>query len=61
MDGNQGPDVALGPAAGPRDGGAFAAAAFRLAALPPATDSAGIIDRLRILEDFKSAAAAEQA
>ncbi|SKB60963.1 protein of unknown function, partial [Arthrobacter sp. 49Tsu3.1M3] len=53
--------MALGPAAGPRDGGSFAAAALRLAALPPATDSAGIIDRLRILEDFKSAAAAEQA
>ncbi|GIU55202.1 HNH endonuclease signature motif containing protein [Arthrobacter sp. NicSoilC12] len=61
MDGKQGPDVALGPAAGPRDGGSLAAAALRLAALPPAADSAGLIDRLRILEDFKSAASAEQA
>ena len=76
MDGNQGPEVvpaghgdagfgrAAGDAAaipGPPD----LAVAGRLAAGPlagfPPTDSAGIIDRIRELEDWKSAASAEQA
>src|SRR6478609_11008971 len=65
MDGKQGPDVALGPWAGSRGGGGpFTAAvptAGLLSALPPATDCAGMIDRIRELEDAKSAIAAEQA
>ena len=77
MDGNQGPEVApaghgdagFGRAAGDAaaiPGTAEAALAGRLAAGPlglgcPPTDSAGIIDRIRELEDWKSAASAEQA
>ena len=64
MDGKHGPDVALGPGAGSRGGGPFTAAvptAGLLSALPPATDCAGMIDRIRELEDAKSAIAAEQA
>ena len=64
MDGKHGPDAALGPEAGSRGGGPFTAAvptAGLLSALPPATDCAGMIDRIRELEDAKSAIAAEQA
>ncbi|SDK43687.1 HNH endonuclease [Arthrobacter sp. ok362] len=64
MDGKQELDVALGPGAGSRGSGPFTAAvpiAGLLSALPPATDCAGMIDRIRELEDAKSAAAAEQA
>ncbi|GIU56837.1 HNH endonuclease signature motif containing protein [Arthrobacter sp. NicSoilC12] len=58
----------LGAAAGPSTAEAAAAdVAVRLAAIRPvgfgcpAADSAGIIDRIRELEDWKSAASAEQA
>src|SRR6476659_6278666 len=77
MDGNHGPEVApaghgdagFGRAAGDAaaiPGTAEAALRGRLAAGPvglgcPPTDSAGIIDRIRELEDWKSAASAEQA
>src|SRR6478752_2443778 len=77
MDGNHGPEVApaghgdagFGLAAGDAaaiPGTAEAALRGRLAAGPmdlgcPPTDSAGIIDRIRELEDWKSAASAEQA
>ena len=64
MDGKQGPDVALGPGAGSRGGGPFTAAvptAGLLSALPPATDCAGMIDRIRELEDCQIRRAAEQA
>ena len=73
MDGNQGPEVVP---AGHGDGGfgraarcrrhsghrgsGLTAAGRRTAERPP-TDSAGIIDRIRELEDWKSAASAEQA
>ncbi|WP_425266691.1 HNH endonuclease [Arthrobacter oryzae] len=52
--------MALGPVAGPRGGESFTAA-LPIAGPPRATDCAGLIDRIRELEDFKSAAAAEQA
>jgi hypothetical protein len=63
MDGNQGPEVVQ---AGYGDGGlsrarSFAAAAGLSSAVRSATGSAGIIDRIRELEDRKSAASAEQA
>ncbi|SDL39971.1 HNH endonuclease [Arthrobacter sp. ov407] len=75
MDGNQGPEMVpaghgeaglsrAGRGAAPWPGTVATAvtdAAGLLAALPPATDSAGIIDRIRELEDRKSALAAEQA
>ncbi|MGO4227873.1 DUF222 domain-containing protein [Arthrobacter sp. YAF34] len=64
MDGKQGPDAALGPGTESRGGGPFTAAvptAGLLSALPPATDCAGMIDRIRELEDAKSAIGAEQA
>jgi hypothetical protein len=77
MDGNHGPEVApaghgdagFGRAAGDAaaiPGTAEAALRGRLATGPlglgcPPTDSAGIIDRIRELEDWKSAASAEQA
>ncbi|SDL92498.1 HNH endonuclease [Arthrobacter sp. ov407] len=75
MDGNQGPEMAPaghGEAGLSRAGRGAAAglgtvetavsdAAGLLAALPPATTSAEIIDRIRELEDRKSALAAEQA
>ena len=77
MDGNQGPEVApaghgdagFGRAAG--DAAAIPGTAEAAVGGPagrrtlgfgcPATDSAGIIDRIRELEDLKSAASAEQA
>ncbi len=77
MDGNQGPEMVpaghgeaglsragRGAAAGAGEHhrrGSFAATAGQEATLPPATDAAGIIDRIRELEDRKSAMAAEQA
>ncbi|SDK91688.1 HNH endonuclease [Arthrobacter sp. ov407] len=75
MDGNQGPEMVpaghreagltrAGRGAATGHGTAETAvtdAAGLLAAVPPATDSAGIIDRIRELEDRKSALAAEQA
>ena len=66
MDGKQGPDAAPVPVAGPRGGGSFTAAAALATALagaarPVPADGAGIIDRIRELEDRKSALAAEQA
>src|SRR6476661_7050443 len=62
MDGNQGPEVVP---AGHGDGGFgcawSGAAAGPMGSVSMATDSAGIIDRIRELEDWKSAASAEQA
>ena len=75
MDGNQGPEVvpAGGGEAGLRRAGGGAASGpvtvaaavedlVRLvSAIRPATDSAGMIDQLRVLEEVKSASAALQA
>lgn len=57
MDGEQGPEVASGAAAGVTVTDMIRA----LADMRPAADSAGMIDQLRELEDWKSAAAALQA
>ncbi|MGO4230705.1 HNH endonuclease, partial [Arthrobacter sp. YAF34] len=67
MDGNQGPDVVPAASGGTgfrragHDGGSFTAAVELVTAVPAATDSAGLIDRIRQLEDAKSAIAARQA
>ena len=67
MDGNQGPDVVPAAPGGTgfrragHDGGSFTAAVGLVNAVPAATDSAGLIDQLRDLEDLKSAIAARQA
>ena len=57
MDGEQGPEAASGEAAGVTVADMIRA----LADMRPAADSAGMIDQLRELEDWKSAAAALQA
>ena len=67
MDGNQGPDVVPAAPGGTgfrragHDGGSFTAAVELVNAVPAATDSAGLIDQIRDLEDPKSAIAARQA
>jgi hypothetical protein len=67
VDGNQGPDVVPAAPGGTgfrragHDGGSLTAAVELVTAVPAATDSAGLIDQLRDLEDLKSALAARQA